>query len=112
MCDFCRLTIHSYMQDTSVHVFMTMVLTTLNACQGTTALVIDSLSSLLLFLHPPPMPCAAHSAPTPAVCQWLFSMQQHHILALLHSDLHEESTISQMNYIATCSVRVDRKSVV
>lgn len=107
MCTFlCRLTIHTYtcgIQATNVLVFMTSVATAINACQGKTALVIDSLSSLLLFLHPP---CTSGPAPSPAVCRWLLSMQQHHILALLHSDLHEEGIISQMNSITTSTMRV------
>lgn len=102
---FCRLCMHNYtygLQDKNAHTLMSEVSSAVNASQGKTVLVIDSLSSLLLFL-----PLAlCHAPPAPIVCRWLLSMHPHHILALLHSDLHEEGVVLQLNSIAVSSMKV------
>lgn len=73
---------------------------------GETALVVDSLSSLLLLLQlsPPGTPSRPPSAAS--LCRWLLTLHHNHILCLLHSDLHEESVLLQMNSIATSIIRV------
>lgn len=59
------------------------------------ALIIDSLSALLL--HCPP----------PVLCRWLLSNQNGPSLCLLHSDLHDKGVLAQIEYIATSSMKLE-----
>ena len=105
LAQFYRLSIHCYtcgLHDTSVHVFLSQLTTAVNASHTRTALVIDSLSSLLLYLQV----AVPNSPPVPTLCRWLHSMQPHVVLALVHSDLHEQTVLMQLDSIATSNMQV------
>lgn len=70
------------------------------------AVVIDSLSFLLLRNSPPTCtPCTP-----PMLCRWLMSIHSAHTLCLLHSDLHEEGVVSQLDSVATSNIQVTPSS--
>lgn len=105
LAHFYRLSIHRYicgLHDTNVHVFLSQLTTAVNANPSRTALVIDSLSSLLLYLQVavPDFP------PVPTLCRWLHNMQPHVVLALIHKDLHEHTVLMQLDSIATSNLQV------
>lgn len=95
---FFRLVVHSCANGfTSVDRPLAPVQDHFPATGKTVAVVVDSLSSLLLHCSPP------------ILAQWMVT-QPHPFLALLHSDLHTGDVIAQLDYMTTSKLVVNTSS--